>query len=56
MKSQLSRIYKANQCCDLSDIENAQAQVMEIVRQSDWTKALVSRFNSLERRKKVVKA
>lgn len=49
----LKYIYKANQCTDLADVENALSSLREIAKMvnHEWTKAMTRRLFSLEQRK-----
>lgn len=52
----LKQVYKANQCTDLTDVENAIDEVLHIIRWNEAeykpTKAAYKRLISLEKRKK----
>lgn len=54
MKTRLQRIYKANQCTDLFDVENAMKQVFELLEQYPMKYALLIRLASLARRKEKI--
>jgi len=49
--TELSKVYKANQCSDASDFEYAISEVTRIAHKYGWTPAVRARFVSLERAK-----
>jgi hypothetical protein len=49
--TELSKVYKANQCSDASDFEYAISEVKRIAHKYGWTPAVRARFVSLERAK-----
>ena len=51
MKSKLQKIYKANQCSDITDCNIAIEQVEELAHIYGWTKALQNRAASLSKRR-----
>lgn len=54
MKKQLQRIYKANQCVDLFDVDNAINQVLELLKDYPMKHALLIRLGSLANRKEKI--
>lgn len=58
-KRQLSHIYKANQCTDISDVDNAIEECKRVIHiletDNKSTKAAYKRLISLEKRRKHVK-
>jgi hypothetical protein len=48
--TELSKVYKANQCCDASDVQFAMDEVKRIAYKYGWTPALQARFVSLSKR------
>mgnify|MGYP005610511137 FL=1 len=50
--TELNKVYKANQCCDTSDLEYAINEVKRIARRYGWTPALRARLASLEKANK----
>jgi hypothetical protein len=47
--TELSKVYKANQCCDASDFEYAISEVKRIAHKYGWNAALRRRLVSLEK-------
>jgi len=47
--AELSKVYKANQCCDAPDFEYAISEVKRIAHKYGWTPALRARIVSLEK-------
>jgi hypothetical protein len=45
--TELSQVYKANQCCDASDFQYAMDEVKRIAHKYGWTPALRARMASL---------
>ena len=51
MLKQLQRIYKANECSDLQDVENAMRSVFQLINEYGAKYKLLIRLASLQRRK-----
>jgi hypothetical protein len=51
MLKRLQRIYKAHECSDIQDIENAMRSVFELIEQYGAKYKLLIRLGSLQRRK-----
>lgn len=51
MLKRLQRIYKANECSDLTDVENAMQSVFELIEKYGAKYKLLIRLASLQRRK-----
>lgn len=49
--TELAKIYKANQCTDLNDVEIAISEVMTLIKKYGQKPALNSRWSSLLKRK-----
>jgi hypothetical protein len=45
--TELSKVYKATQCCDASDFQYAMDEVRRIAHKYGWTPALCARMASL---------
>ena len=45
--TELSKVYKATQCCDASDFQYAMEEVRRIAHKYGWTPALLRRMVSL---------
>lgn len=46
---ELSKVYKANQCCDAADVQYAIAEVKRIANKYGWSIALCKRLASLQK-------
>jgi len=46
---ELSKVYKAHQCCDASDVQYAIGEVKRIANKYGWSIALSKRLASLEK-------
>lgn len=51
LKDKLKRVYRANDCCDVTDIDGATNEVRELAKTYSWTPALRMRLNSLSKQK-----
>ncbi|AYQ31954.1 hypothetical protein DTQ70_07115 [Runella sp. SP2] len=51
MLKQLQRVYKANECLDLQDVQNAMKSVFDLINEFGPKYKLLIRLASLERRK-----